>query len=334
MENTRSQKRGEFGVKGLYRKRTKLGHRFVLCASNGAGKMQSVTLPDLDNLPDNERAAAIADARRRLAEKSASFDALIADYCASRKLAPSTQTTYGYALRGFGFDAAKNSAQIKRVVQKRTPTASEYVIRIRLFFDWLRQRGYDVRNPADGVRIENRSVPRSRIFTTEQLARLDAYSKRSEPAFRLFVLLLMHTGARLSTVASIRDSDLNGKMLCLYNYKRKKYYDYQIPIHCDEIVSLWPHIVETASNALRFSKRLNGWLYDNFGKDSRGQTLSTHSLRHHFASMAVQNGIPIELVAKLLDHQSIATTAKFYARFSESQICDAVQRTVASIPIT
>lgn len=56
------------------------------------------------------------------------------------------------------------------------------------------------------------------------------------------------------------------------------------------------------------------------------------SFRHTFASRAAQNDVPLAVVSKLLDHQSVATTAKFYARFSREQIADAVAKAVKDFP--
>lgn len=65
----------------------------------------------------------------------------------------------------------------------------------------------------------------------------------------------------------------------------------------------------------------------HFGRDKNGETLSPHSLRHTFATQALQAGVPLEVVSKLLDHQSPATTIKVYARFSDAQIDDAIKKT-------
>ena len=80
-----------------------------------------------------------------------------------------------------------------------------------------------------------------------------------------------------------------------------------------------------------FHKRLNQWMYNRFGKDAKGETLSCHSIRHTFASRAAMNNVPLEVIAKLLDHQSMSTTMKYYARFSPKQIENAIEVTVNSL---
>lgn len=166
------------------------------------------------------------------------------------------------------------------------------------------------------------------------MRKLLKYLSKSAPLFRLFGLLLIHTGARISTVFALHKSDLTPNGLMMYNVKCKKFYDYAIPVKSREILELWEQAPDegTIFNGMeeRFRHRLNNWLEYNFKRDSRGELLSCHSIRHTFATRAAMNGVPIEVIAKLLDHQSMNTTMKFYARFSPKQIENAVETAIKS----
>ena len=166
------------------------------------------------------------------------------------------------------------------------------------------------------------------------MRKLLKYLSKSSPLFRLFGLLLIHTGARISTVFALHKADLTPNGLIMYNVKCKKFYDYIIPVKSREILELWEQVPDegTIFNGMeeRFRHRLNNWLEYNFKRDSRGELLSCHSIRHTFATRAAMNGVPIEVIAKLLDHQSMNTTMKFYARFSPKQIENAVETAIKS----
>ena len=43
--------------------------------------------------------------------------------------------------------------------------------------------------------------------------------------------------------------------------------------------------------------------------------LTTHTARHTFVIMALNNGIPIHVLTKLLGHRSVVATEKAYAKF-------------------
>jgi site-specific recombinase XerD len=116
----------------------------------------------------------------------------------------------------------------------------------------------------------------------------------------------------------------------LVNVKSKKDYDYSLKIENDEIKALWAQRVKAKKmwNDLprRYWKRLIQFMRHTFGKDENGERLSPHSLRHSFASRAIQNGASLEVVSKLLDHASPSTTLRVYARFSQEQIDDGMRR--------
>ena len=55
--------------------------------------------------------------------------------------------------------------------------------------------------------------------------------------------------------------------------------------------------------------------------------ISAHILRHTTATVALNNGMPIENISKLLGHANIATTM-IYAKVSEENLQDAHNKTV------
>ena len=325
-------------VKGLQTKRTKFGHRWILTERCRDGKAHSVTVPisDGDSLETFRRK--VDEAHRALQQRDVgSFEEMLERFLESRMLSKTTRDGYGYALAGFSFDNERNDEAMRSLLARpiKKSTKATYVEKIGSFFTWAIAHGADVKNPTIDVRIRGAASARQRIMTDSEIARVMKYASKKEPMYRLFILLLIHTGARASSVLAIRGSDMTENGLRLYNVKCRRYYDYPIPITNGEILSALSAAGSGeifGKNGVAYHKRLNCWMGRTFPPDERGEKLSVHSFRHTFASRAAQNDVPLAVVSKLLDHQSVATTAKFYARFSREQIADAVAKAVKDFP--
>lgn len=323
-------------VKGLTRKKTKFGHRWVLTVPDFAGVPRSITVHILDTDSDRDFLKKVEKARRDLMRRCAcqSFNDYMTAYETTHQLAPSTRLIFRRALDGFGLDDKVNTRRMSDLLSRdyKPGTMRIYTGWIDTFFRWLTQRGEYVRNPALDVHIKGAASVRTRIFTDLELEELREYARKKGPAYRLFILLLMETGARVSSVAALTPSSLDARnRLHFRNVNAKKAYDYAIRITDDEILALWPAVSKNGSmwseeEIKRYQKRLQWWLSRRFGRNENGETLSPHSLRHTFASRAVQRGVPMEIVSKLLDHSSVAITARVYARFSQEQMDEAVSR--------
>lgn len=325
-------------VKGLQTKRTKFGQRWILTERCRDGRNHSVTVPiaDGDSLEAFRRK--VDEAHRALQQRDVgSFGEMLERFLDSRMLSRTTRNGYGYALAGFSFDNDGNEKAMRKLLarQIKTSTKAVYVEKIGSFFAWAIAHGADVRNPALDVRIKNTVSARQRIMTDSEIARVMEYASKKDPLYRLFILLLIHTGARASSVLAIRGSDMTENGLRLYNVKCRRYYEYPIPVANREILEAFANAGSGEifdRSCVAYHKRLNCWMGRTFPPDERGEKLSVHSFRHTFASRAAQNDVPLAVVSKLLDHQSVATTAKFYARFSHEQIADAVAKAVKDFP--
>lgn len=320
-------------VKGLAVKRTKFGQRYVLTEPDSSGKSRSITVKILDNDTVDVFYRKVSEARARLRSRNAgkSFAQLVDDYCIIRQLSENTKIGVKRSLSGFGFNDRENIRLVREIIgsQRRPGTKRVYLSHISGFYNWLSSHMEHVKNPCADVVIRGNMPHRSRTLTDEESERLIKYANSQEPRYRLFILLLINTGARYSTIACMRGSDLDDAgFLHLYNIKCKKPYEYPIPLKDDECVRLIREIGDDlwGGNEVRFHKALNGWMRYTFKKDSRGESLSTHSIRHTFATNALRNGVPLEVISKLLDHNNISTTLRVYAKLSDAQILDGLER--------
>lgn len=323
-------------VEGLSRKRTKFGHRWILTERDSTGKSHSITVKILDTDPIDVFYRKITQARHDLRnrDQNKDFAEYLHEFSVIRQLSPATMKLYSRALEGFSFDEKKNKKRVHELLAKdlKASSLNLYIGRIRTFFDWLIRRGENIKNPVCDIVIKSKCHPRKRIFTDDELQKLIQYARRSNDAsYTLFILLLIETGARVSTVSAltIQDIDENG-MIHLYNVKSQKDYDYNFEIRNDEIKRLWEFRRKEGrlwkESPQKYKIRLKQWLYWKFSANADGERLSPHSLRHTFASRAIQNGVPLEIISKLLDHSSPTITLKVYARFSQEQINDAFEK--------
>lgn len=338
MRGGQRQKNQFPSVKGLRTRRTKFGQRWILTEKDEEGHEHCVTVPINDDDTDETFMRKVEAAREKLnSRNNVTFDELLERFFEARMLSNGTRRLYRFATNGFTLDNAKNREAMRALLAKhaKKTTLSVYIQKIRCFFSWAKSRGANVENPAEGIECRCQASSRSRVMTESEIARTLAYAARASPNYRLFILMLMHTGARVSTIQCLQKSDLVGGDIQLYNVKSKRFYEYRIPIHNPEILELWEKTSDGlifGSDGKKFAKRLNSWLREQFGVDAKGETISVHTIRHTFASRAVQNGVPLEIVSKLLDHQSMSVTAKYYAKFSPKQIADAVAKAVKDFP--
>jgi site-specific recombinase XerD len=154
---------------------------------------------------------------------------------------------------------------------------------------------------------------------------------------RAWFLLLGHTGLRLSELLNLRlaDVDLAGRRLFVFGSKNgDDRLLYLTPAACQSLAAylaqrppsdddhLWlDHTQPLLDHQVRY--RLRGWA------NVAGLTVSPHRLRHTFATRLVNQGLPLETIARLLGHRSLTMTqlyAHLYDHTVKEQFSDAMAR--------
>jgi integrase len=62
-----------------------------------------------------------------------------------------------------------------------------------------------------------------------------------------------------------------------------------------------------------------------------GKGLGFHDLRHTWATLALQAGVPLKVVSEILGHGSIAVTADLYSHVNPSMMEEATQAVAALV---
>lgn len=324
-------------VRGLVKKSDKKRTRWILSERDSTGKIRNVTVPILDTDTIEIFFDKISEARNKIRNRrDQSLDQYVDRYIADRMLSAGSARNLRLYLRGFGLDGDTNRRAMDDIVSGCNAISTKFIkiTQIRCFFRWLKERVPGVANPADGVRIKAKFSHRTRIATDEEIGILrEKIKRRGDLRYYLFFLLLIGTGTRVSTVFALtpKSMDKHG-YLHLYNVKAKKPYSYPIPVKDGELMDVWRQVCKDgelwAIDPRHYYYRLRSVMIRTFGRDADGETLSPHSLRHTFATKALRSGVPAEIVSKLLDHSSVSVTLNVYARFSQSQIDQAVEKIV------
>lgn len=229
-------------------------------------------------------------------------------YIEERGLAENTCKTLRCACRGFSLDPEENR---KKVVELKSSGFKPSALRTKLkhvkaIFAFMASKGVKVEQPVEG-KIKD-GAPRSRVPTEEEIdILLRAVDASGSETDRLYVRLLMATGARTSTVEAIRPCDMDSQWgLQLYNVKCSRKYGILHRIMDGETQRLWQIVTATVPHDQPIFNhchhdRLLRRMHVLFGRDANGETLSVHSLRRAYATRLARGGVPVAMAARLLD---------------------------------
>ncbi len=328
-------------VKGVVKKWTKSGQRYLLHGKDLSGKDIYVTIPVEDTDTEKEYFDKVREARIKLIEKKnrSKIEDLIDEYIQKKQLSYGTAKNIRLTLRPYSLDNQHNIRVTKELLdgKLKPSTAKTKIGYIRSFFRWLitSRKVDDITDPTQDFSIKCPPTHRSRVLTGEEEVRLMSYiDSLKNIEYRLILRLALFTGARISSICELTNSSLRNGKLYLYNVKCKKAYDYPIPLKDSETIRLFNCVSSKTDKdgklfpkpAIIYANYLDKRLFELFGRDNNGETISVHSLRHTFATKAIQRGVPADIVSRLLDHSSPATTLRIYARHSDQQIEEAVDK--------
>jgi integrase len=201
----------------------------------------------------------------------------------------------------------------------------------------------NLKNPATGSQIKRQKLDnqRERYLESREIRELfveleDTYKAKfkhesSYPILKAFLMLSFTTGARLSSVTTIRKQDinLNSKTILIKNHKTGRTYQGYLHQNYEEFISgrikdLSPSdYIVSGDKTIITQPTLNYHLKPILDKLfnagisplDRKARIVVHSFRHTFASLLAINGTPIYTIMKLLDHSDIKQTIR-YAKLS------------------
>lgn len=332
MEDTKFPK-----LKDVVVKRTKNGHRYLLHGKDSCGKDVYVTIPVTDKDTEKDYFAKIRDARIKLNAKKTgeSIDGFISEYAAKRQLASGTINALKRALRNFSLDNDNNIKCVQKIIDRgyKQSTLRSMVGYVGCFFRWLilTKKIEGIIDPTAGFVVKHSKFARSRTFTDKEEKKfLEKVKQLKNLELRLFLQLAYYTGARASSIYVLERNSIRDNKVYYYNVKSRRNYEYPVPLYDQDTIDLFNSLYDRgflfSEPLLHYQTTAWQWFQRHFGRDENDETLSLHSLRHNFATKMIQNGISPEVVSRLLDHSSPAITLKFYAKHSEQQLEEAIDK--------
>jgi site-specific recombinase XerD len=268
----------------------------------------------------------------------------------SKGLADSTAKLYHRHGKRIARSGVSPAAWLDSVVDDSTPagTVTSYLAAARHYYDWMVSQGLDPeRQPSQPKRRRRKRQKMGRTsLSPEQLLRYsevirEAPEMRDRPEVRTILLLLPHTGLRVSEACSIHTS-LLGRQEGVYGITvlGKGNKERWVPLVTKESTSLLrSYIAEVRPSS-------DGWLFASQQRPTLhvspesirawlrelrprmgvwAAKVSPHTLRHTFATNLLRNGVDLKTVQTLLGHEDMQTTAQ-YLHPDAKQLANAVRK--------
>lgn len=188
---------------------------------------------------------------------------------------------------------------------------------------------YKGEDPTFGMKPFKGEQARRRALNTREVRELLSAFKKDSRHY-LFIKIALCTGARSGTILKIHKSDIkpDGSVL-LYNEKIKRHYTGFLDAETMELVQKKQGYILARKNEEHREPNRYGLcgtiqqkmdkLFNPPGTPDLDRVV-IHTLRHSVATQMLESGTPIEIISKTLDHASLATTAKFYAKISPEKV--------------
>lgn len=221
--------------------------------------------------------------------------------------------------------------------QKRNDCSNVTIDNVRRnissFFSWLEEEDYILKSPMRRIhKIKTKTVVKSTISDEGiELLRDNCKEKRD----LAIIDLLYSTGIRVGELVNlnIEDIDLEGRECVVYgkgDKERRVYFDAKAKVHLKEYIETRiddnealfvtldaPHDrLKISGVEIRLRK---------LGRELNLERIHPHKFRRSMATRAIDKGMPIEQVQKILGHSQIDTTMQ-YAMVNQNNVKSAHQK--------
>ena len=204
------------------------------------------------------------------------------------------------------------------------------------FFSWLEDEDYIIKSPVRRIHKIKTAVVVKEVLTDENLERLRDECENIRDLS--LIELLISTGMRVGELVNLNISSLNFEdrsciVLGKGNKEREVYFDAKTKLHLKEYISKR----NDSNDALFVSMKephqrlsISGieLIIRTLGINSNINKVHPHKFRRTLATMAIDKGMPVEQVQKLLGHVKIETTMH-YALVNQSNVKISHRRFIA-----
>lgn len=204
------------------------------------------------------------------------------------------------------------------------------------FFSWLEDEDYIIKSPVRRIHKIKTAVVVKEVLTDENLEKLRDECENIRDLS--LIELLISTGMRVGELVNLNINSLNFEdrsciVLGKGNKEREVYFDAKTKLHLKEYISKRNDsndalFVSMSEPHQRLSISGIELIIRTLGVNSNINKVHPHKFRRTLATMAIDKGMPVEQVQKLLGHVKIETTMN-YALVNQSNVKISHRRYIA-----
>lgn len=219
---------------------------------------------------------------------------------------------------------------------KKPSTVNHALDVLGAFFSWARSENIVQSDPTDGVRHvpEQKKAPRW-LDRKELGSFIRTVQKYGSFRDRALVLLLLHTGLRISEACGLKVSDVvireRSGFVRVVRGKGEKWREVPLNVTVRKALAEYLNHRHGGSDWLFVSKKRNKLsvraaqrVINKYARLA-GVDVTPHMLRHTFGKMLIDAGESLDRVAALMGHSNLNTTAR-YTRPSTADLERAVEK--------
>lgn len=279
---------------------------------------------------ENKFGEVVADKLRKVKREDPTFAQLIDYYLVTAQIKESTANVVKVLYKvPFANSKQPTREEIQNYVDEqarkyKTATVQNRYRQIRSIYNFAINRGkYRRANPCDGVVLPKGKVARQRYFKPEEVQQL-LEAVKDKPRLYIFVKMSLCTGARVSTLVRVHADDIKPDgSVRLYNTKLERYYTGFFDEETMELIKDRDGYVlarrgkqNKMPSVQSVQRPLLKIIHELFDDENTPYEMKAclHTLRHAVATQMISKGVPMEVVAKTLDHSNAHTTYQYYAK--------------------
>ncbi len=218
-------------------------------------------------------------------------------------------------------------------------TVHGYLRGARRFFSWLVDERLLDESPAARLEVPKLPEEPPKGISLEDLKRMIAVARSSGARDYAIVLFLADTGCRVGGLCGLKPDELDlERRRAIVHEKgaggngktRTVYFGDRTSAALVEWLGVRPRSKGKTVFVGRRGPLQTSGVYQLFKRLARTAGVTgrwnPHSLRHGWARGALQAGADLATVSQILGHSSVEVTARFYGRFSESELARSHER--------
>lgn len=134
-------------------------------------------------------------------------------------------------------------------------------------------------------------------------------------------LFQCYTGLAYADMKNLKESDIHNDMIVIYRQKTNIKTTVPLLPFAKEILEKYNYKLPIISN-----QRMNSYLKDIQAVTRITSSITSHIARHTFASLLINNNVPLPVISRCLGHSNSRITEKTYAKLSDTTVMSEVMK--------